>query len=100
MIFKTEIYIMIFIWVINVVRFGKKHYVKVRRVQKHIETLDMLRMARENSISLKNEEKNLARESKVHCGDHMQGRQGNPKKQQPLKHSESVVVTTKWETFD
>ncbi|KAG5097535.1 hypothetical protein JHK82_047389 [Glycine max] len=73
---------------------------QVRRVQKHIETLDMLRMARENSISLKNEEKNLARESKVHCGDHMQGRQGNPKKQQPLKHSESVVVTTKWETFD
>ncbi|RZC11028.1 BAG family molecular chaperone regulator 1-like isoform X2 [Glycine soja] len=73
---------------------------QIRRVQKHIETLDMLRMARENSISLKNEEKNMARESKVHCGGHMQGRQGNPKKQQPLKHPDSVVVTTKWETFD
>nr|ACU18631.1 unknown [Glycine max] len=68
---------------------------QIRRVQKHIETLDMLRMARENSISLKNEEKNMARESKVHCGGHMQGRQGNPKKQQPLKHPDSVVVTTK-----
>lgn len=71
---------------------------QVRRVQKHIETLDMLKMARENSISLKNNE-NMARESKVHCVDnHM--RQGNPKKLQPLKNSESVVVTTKWETFD
>ncbi|KAK7389220.1 hypothetical protein VNO78_24056 [Psophocarpus tetragonolobus] len=72
---------------------------QVRRVQTHIETLDMLRMTRENSISLKNNEK-VGLESKVHCGDHIKGRQESSRKKQPLKHSESVVVTTKWETFD
>lgn len=77
---------------------------QVRRVQKHIETLDML-MAKAKSVSLKNEV-NMARESKVHSGDHVRGRRGNSaaernhKKQQPLKHFDSVVMTTKWETFD
>ncbi|KAK7330644.1 hypothetical protein VNO77_24842 [Canavalia gladiata] len=66
---------------------------QVRRVQKHIETLDKLKIARANSNSLKSE-------------DGMQRRQGNsagepnPKKQQLLRHSDSVVVTTKWATFD
>lgn len=81
---------------------------KVKRVQKHIETLDILKMQKPKSIPLKNE-KNMQRKSKVLCGvqkQHMQGKQGNiaveqiPKKQQPLKHCDSVVVTTKWETFD
>ncbi|TKY55347.1 BAG family molecular chaperone regulator 1 [Spatholobus suberectus] len=78
---------------------------QVRRVQKHIETLDMLRMAKAKSVSVKNEE-NMARGSKVRSGNHVQRRQGNtavernPKKQQQLKHSDSVVVTTKWEIFD
>ena len=81
---------------------------QVRRAQKHIETLDMMKMPRSNSIPLKNED-NLQSERKVHSGaqkQHMQGRHDNkaveqiPKKQQPLKHSDSVVVTTKWETFD
>lgn len=69
---------------------------KVRRVQKHIETLDMLRMTRQNSISLKKDEK----KNNVHYGVEFQKRQGNPKQQQPMQHSDSVVVTTKWETFD
>ncbi|WVZ11247.1 hypothetical protein V8G54_015777 [Vigna mungo] len=68
----------------------------VRRVQKHIETLDMLRMTRQNSITLKKDEK----QSNVHYGIEFQKRQGNPKQQQPIQHSDSVVVTTKWETFD
>ncbi|KAK7265538.1 hypothetical protein RJT34_33158 [Clitoria ternatea] len=73
---------------------------QVRRVQKHIETLDKLKMPKPNSISLKNEDsKNMAQKSKVHYGVDMQGRQGNTKKEQP-KDSDSVVVTTKWETFD
>ncbi|KAL2321667.1 hypothetical protein Fmac_026046 [Flemingia macrophylla] len=77
---------------------------QVRRVQKHIETLDVL-MAKAKSVYLKNEV-NMARESKVHSGDHVRGRRGNSaaernhKKQQPLNHSDSVIVTTKWETFD
>lgn len=91
------------------VRFVKlNNYVKVKRVQKHIETLDTLKMPRPNSVPLKNEH-NMLRESKVKSGvqkQHLQERQMNttveqtPKKQQPLKHSDSVVVTTKWETFD
>ncbi|XP_027337830.1 BAG family molecular chaperone regulator 1-like [Abrus precatorius] len=76
---------------------------QVRRVQKHIETLDKLKMPRANSTPLKNGD-NMPWESMVHFGVHMQGRQGNnvvernPKKQQP--HSDSVVVTTYWEAFD
>ncbi|KAG2408275.1 hypothetical protein LR48_Vigan01g223100 [Vigna angularis] len=68
----------------------------VRRVQKHIETLDMLRMTRQNSITLKKDEN----KRKVNYGVEFQKRQGNPKQQQPMQHSDSVVVTTKWETFD
>lgn len=82
------------IFVTNIVCL-KKNYVKVRRVQKHIETLDMLRMTRQNSIPLKNDENKI----KMHYPDDFQ-RQGNAKKQQAMQHSDSVVVTTKWETFD
>lgn len=57
----------------------KKMNVKVKRVQKHIETLDMLKIAKANE------------DNKVDCGK---------KQQQPLRHSDPVVVTTKWETFD
>ncbi|KAK2356012.1 BCL-2-associated athanogene [Trifolium repens] len=63
---------------------------QVKRVQKQIETLDMLKIS-------KPKEDNKTRESKVHCGVQKQHLQ---EKQQPLKQSESVVVTTKWETFD
>ncbi|XP_061364222.1 BAG family molecular chaperone regulator 1-like [Gastrolobium bilobum] len=69
---------------------------QVRRIQKHIETLDMLKIPRPNSIPLKNEDNMMPRESKVHSGvqkQHMKGTQGNAS-------SDSVVVTTKWETFD
>ncbi|KAL5064438.1 hypothetical protein RYX36_026175 [Vicia faba] len=52
---------------------------QVKRVQKHIETLDMLKIAKANE------------DNKVDC---------DKKQQQPLKQSDSVVVTTKWETFD
>lgn len=65
----------------------KKFNVKVRRVQKHIETLDMLKMPRPKEGSKLEERQNTRVEQIV-------------KKQQPLKHSDSVVVTTKWETFD
>lgn len=63
---------------------------KVKRVQKHIESLDMLKMPRSNSSVEKK---------------HLEERQNTTvekivKKQQPLKQSDSVVVTTKWETFD
>ncbi|WJX94538.1 hypothetical protein P8452_75945 [Trifolium repens] len=63
---------------------------QVKRVQKQIETLDMLKIS-------KPKEDNKTRESKVHCGVQKQHLQ---EKQQPLKQSESVVITTKWETFD
>ncbi|KAF7828316.1 BAG family molecular chaperone regulator 1-like isoform X1 [Senna tora] len=51
---------------------------QVKRVQKHIETLDKLK---------------LPQETKVHTNEAEQ-------KQPPMKHYESFVVTTKWETFD
>ncbi|XP_004515796.1 BAG family molecular chaperone regulator 1-like isoform X2 [Cicer arietinum] len=65
---------------------------QVRRVQKHIETLDMLKMtkAKENNMAHDDDDK-----SKVHCGVE---KQQECKKQE--QHYESVVVTTKWETFD
>ena len=52
---------------------------QVKRVQKHIETLDMLKIAKTKEGD------------NVDCGK---------KQKQPLKHCDSVVVTTKWETFD
>ncbi|GAU47000.1 hypothetical protein TSUD_186420 [Trifolium subterraneum] len=63
---------------------------QVKRVQKQIETLDMLKMS-------KPKEDNITRESKVHSSVQKQHLQEN---QQLLKQSDSVVVTTKWETFD
>ncbi|PON58370.1 Molecular chaperone regulator [Parasponia andersonii] len=81
---------------------------QVRRVQKNIETLDMVKLQSANSSSI---------EGKTHSQ-----RQGNstidksmpilkpqnkgnynekkPFLQKTLNHSESIVVTTKWETFD
>ncbi|PON46244.1 Molecular chaperone regulator [Trema orientale] len=81
---------------------------QVRRVQKNIETLDMVKLQSGNSSSI---------EGKTHSQ-----RQGNstidkskpilkpqnkgnytekkPFLQKTLNHSESIVVTTKWETFD
>jgi len=43
---------------------------------------------------------NITKESKVDCDVQKQHLQEKQQEQQPLKHSESVVVTTKWETFD
>ncbi|KAL1371320.1 hypothetical protein HN51_001534 [Arachis hypogaea] len=51
---------------------------QVRRVQKHIETLDTLKMKREKNVP-----------QKIKAVE-----------EQQLKHWDSVVVTTKWETFD
>ncbi|QHO19992.1 BAG family molecular chaperone regulator 2-like isoform X2 [Arachis ipaensis] len=51
---------------------------KVRRVQKHIETLDTLKMKRQKNVP-----------QKIKAAE-----------EQQLKHWDSVVVTTKWETFD
>lgn len=68
---------------------------QVRRVQKHIETLDMLKMSKPNEGN-----NNIKKESKVDCDVPKQHLQEKQQEQQPLKHSESVVVTTKWETFD
>ncbi|QCD81184.1 hypothetical protein DEO72_LG2g1508 [Vigna unguiculata] len=67
------------------------------KLQRREQTLDMLRMTRQKSITLKRDE-NM---KKVQYGDEFEKkRQGNPKQQQPMQHSDSVVVTTKWETFD
>lgn len=77
---------------------------KVRRVQKHIETLDVLK--------LQVAKPSRAMESKVHPNFDkprtsqepiIQGNFAVPKPvfQRPMvKPSDSVVVTTKWETFD
>ncbi|XLU42273.1 hypothetical protein S245_037087 [Arachis hypogaea] len=51
---------------------------QVRRVQKHIETLDTLKMKRQKNVP-----------QKIKAAE-----------EQQLKHWDSVVVTTKWETFD
>ena len=85
---------------------------KVRRVQKHIEALDNLKMAKPNSIAHRNEDNKMSWETQVRSGvqkctpiqkDQVERNfmpQQMPKQQQPLNHSGSVVVTTKWETFD
>ncbi|XP_057421997.1 BAG family molecular chaperone regulator 1-like [Lotus japonicus] len=81
---------------------------QVWRVQKHIETLDKLKNPKPKSTPLRNEG-NM--ECEVHSDvqkQHMKERQGNTaveqiskmQQQLQLKHSDSVVVTTKWEIFD
>ncbi|KAK7251251.1 hypothetical protein RIF29_34285 [Crotalaria pallida] len=81
----------------------KQRREQVKNVQKHIETLDMLKMPNPKSIPQKSEE-NIQTKNKVHCGVEKQHielvEQSHKKLQQPIKHSDSVVVTTKWETFD
>ncbi|XP_062146518.1 BAG family molecular chaperone regulator 1-like [Alnus glutinosa] len=72
--------------------------VQVRRVQKHIETLDALKL--QNSKPRSNVGK-IPWQQQAHSSRQIpiipvQKQQG----QQPLRHSESVVVTTQWETFD
>ena len=83
---------------------------KVRRVQKLIETLDVLKLQiAKPSRAMESKVHDLRRENpnfdKPRTGQQPINR-GNfaapkPVFQRPLmKRSESVVVTTKWETFD
>ncbi|WCJ26173.1 BAG family molecular chaperone regulator 2 [Euphorbia peplus] len=69
-----------------------KKEIQVRRVQKYIETLDMLK----SKISkAKNKMPPLEQEEKQKIV-----KANKPLMELELMHSESVVVTTKWETFD
>jgi hypothetical protein len=81
----------------QVISFGMA-ILKVSRVQKHIETLDALKL--QNSKPRRNVGK-IPWQQQAHSSRQIpiipvQKQQG----QQPLRHSESVVVTTQWETFD
>lgn len=74
---------------------------QVRRVQKYVETLDMLKI--KNSMSRNDGGQNILN----HHHHHQQHKQSNearpPSGQLPASHSARsvpVVVTTKWETFD
>ncbi|XP_059443795.1 BAG family molecular chaperone regulator 1-like [Corylus avellana] len=85
--------------------------VQVRRVQKHIETLDALKLL--NSKPRNNGGK-IPWQQQAHSSKQMpipiqkqqvqlrqrESRGQMPVLQQPLRHSEPVVVTTQWETFD
>jgi hypothetical protein len=84
---------------------------KERRVQKHIETLDALKLL--NSKPRSNGGK-IPWQQQAHSSKQMpipiqkqqvqlrqrESRGQMPVLQQPLRHSEPVVVTTQWETFD
>lgn len=84
---------------------------KERKVQKYIETLDMLKL--QNSKDNGNEVK-IAMQKQENSSGKMPipmqkqpvgPRQKNitvqlPIQQQLLRHSESFVITTNWETFD
>ena len=86
---------------------------KVRRVQQHIETLDMLKMPKPNSIPHRNES-NMTCERRVGTSiqkytkmqkaeqrhKDMADQMRKQRQQPPLRRDESIVVTTKWETFD
>ncbi|XP_065858189.1 BAG family molecular chaperone regulator 1-like [Euphorbia lathyris] len=68
-----------------------KKEIQVRRVQKYIEILDMLKLKKSKA--------------KIRIPIQQQEKQNNVKANKPLKeielmHLESVVVTTKWEIFD
>ncbi|XP_021666579.2 BAG family molecular chaperone regulator 1 [Hevea brasiliensis] len=68
-----------------------------RRVQKYIETLDMLKLR--NSINNRTEDKIPKQQE-----ENSTGKKPIPMQklvqQQILRHSESFVITTNWETFD
>lgn len=85
---------------------------QVRRVQKHIETLDMLKLQNTKSSATQSKTHDHRRQDNS-ASDKFKPMQKTqrplnqanytaqkPVVQRPLKHSESVVVTTKWETFD
>ncbi|KAF2297662.1 hypothetical protein GH714_002026 [Hevea brasiliensis] len=71
--------------------------IKERRVQKYIETLDMLKLR--NSINNRTEDKIPKQQE-----ENSTGKKPIPMQklvqQQILRHSESFVITTNWETFD
>lgn len=76
-------------------------FLKVRRVQKHIETLDMLKL--QNSSSSSNGSKTpLQEQPRSSNQTSAVPKQRNLTTKQPsrLGHSESFVVSTKWETFE
>ncbi|KAK9984463.1 hypothetical protein SO802_033988 [Lithocarpus litseifolius] len=87
---------------------------QVRRVQKHIETLDKMKLHNSKPGSSGGNipwQQQAANSSKQMCvpmqKHHVQMRQMESKgqmqglqQQQPLRHSESFVVTTQWETFE
>ncbi|KAJ9173534.1 hypothetical protein P3X46_016657 [Hevea brasiliensis] len=74
-----------------------KLHTKERRVQKYIETLDMLKLR--NSINNRTEDKIPKQQE-----ENSTGKKPIPMQklvqQQILRHSESFVITTNWETFD
>lgn len=84
----------------------------MKRVQKYIETLDMVKLQNAKSSTVEGRTRDRRQENSVnkklkpvHKTVQQPLNQGNytaqkPVFQRPLKHSENVVVTTKWETFD
>ncbi|XP_050266030.1 BAG family molecular chaperone regulator 1-like [Quercus robur] len=87
---------------------------QVSRVQKHIETLDKMKLhyskpgSSGGNIPWQQQQANSSKQMSVPMQKHhVQMRQMESKgqmqglqQQQPLRHSESFVVTTQWETFE
>ncbi|KAM4073970.1 hypothetical protein ACJW30_10G059500 [Castanea mollissima] len=87
---------------------------QVRRVQKHIETLDKMKMhyskpgGSGGNIPWQQQEANSSNQMSVPMQKHhvqmrqmeSRGQMQGLQQQQPLRHSESFVVTTQWETFE
>lgn len=93
------------------IKFLPMSFLKEKRVQKYIETLDMLKLQNSTAnsnggkISLQRQENSIGKMPIPIQNQPVQPKQMNvtvqmPMQQPPLQHSESVVVTTKWETFD
>ena len=80
----------------------------MRRVQKYIETLDMIKVQTAKSSSMEGKVHNQRQgNSTIDKSKPIQKLRNegnyNEKKlvsQKPLNHSESILVTTKWETFE
>ncbi|KAL8160251.1 hypothetical protein V2J09_001788 [Rumex salicifolius] len=69
--------------------------IQVTRVQKYVETLDMIKM---KSLTLMNNE---SRPSQIPTQPRHANAKDAPQTRQPLRnHTSGTVVTTKWETFD
>ena len=89
-------------------------FLKVRRVQKHIETLDKMKLHHSKpggsggNIPWQQQEANSSKQMSVPMQKHhvqirqmeSKGQMQGLQQQQPLRHSESFVVTTQWETFE